>query len=57
MKIVNELSVFIRHYDWYLKDKDGFFVPTDKAPPEAVKAMEYCNELAKRDIENDTHII
>ncbi len=57
MRKVEELFVFITHYDWYTKDEIGYFVPTDKAPPEAVKAMEHCNELAKRDIENDMHMI
>ncbi|MEE0059266.1 MAG: hypothetical protein UE295_00405 [Acutalibacteraceae bacterium] len=57
IKIIRELSVFSRHYDWYTKDENGFYVPTEKAPEEAVEAMNYCNELAKKDIENDIHII
>ena len=57
MKILKELSVFSRHSDWYTKDEDGYFVPTEKAPPEAVEAMEYCNKLAKEDAENDCHRI
>ena len=58
MKIVKELDIFIEHYDWYTKSEDHlYFIPTEKAPPEAVKAMEYCNELVKRDIENDMHIL
>lgn len=58
MRKMPELSVFIRHYDWYTKDDTGnFFIPTDKAPLEAVKAMEYCNKLLKRDMDNDMHVI
>ena len=55
MKIVKESDVFVDHYDWYRSSPEGYFVPTEKAPPEAVKAMEYCNKLAKEDIENDCH--
>lgn len=55
MKIVKELTVFVDHYDWYRSSSDGYFIPTEEAPPEAVKAMEYCNELVKRDLENDMH--
>ena len=57
MRKIPELDVFISHYDWYVKDEIGFFVPTQKAPPEAVEAMEYCNKLAKYDLDNDIHII
>lgn len=57
MRIVRELSVFIRHTDWYTKDENDYFVPTEKAPPEAVKAMEHCNELARRDEERHVHTI
>lgn len=57
MRILKELNVFIDHDDWYTKDKNRFFVPTEKAPPEAVKAMEKLNELAKRDEERHVHTI
>lgn len=57
MRKMPELSVFISHYDWYTYDEIGYFVPTDKAPPEAIEAMEYCNKLAKRDLDNDMHAI
>lgn len=57
MMKIEELSVFITHYDWYTKDEIGYFVPTDKAPPEAVEAMEYVNKLFRRDIENDMHMV
>ena len=57
MRIVKELDVFITHYDWYTKDENYYFVPTEKAPPEAVKAMEHCNELARRDEERHVHTI
>lgn len=44
MRKMPELSVFIRHYDWYTKDDtDNFFIPTAKAPPEAVKASKRYN--------------
>lgn len=57
-RIIKELDVFIDHYDWYKLDKDGiYFIPTEKAPPEAVKAMEYCNKLIENDIKNDSHRI
>ncbi len=57
MKIVKEYTVFCNHYDWYNKDDKGYFIPTEKAPPQAVKAMNYCNKLIKRDIDNDIHIL
>ena len=57
MRKLPELDIFITHYDWYTKDAKGYFVPTEEAPKEAVKAMNYCNELTKRDIENDENIL
>ena len=48
MKMIKELNVFIDHYDWYRSDENGFFIPTESAPPEAVKAIEYCNSLVKK---------
>lgn len=44
MRIIKELLVFIHHYDWYTTDEFGY-VPTDKAPPEAVDAMRIVNSL------------
>ena len=38
MKRIKELSVFSGNYDWYTKDENGFYVPTEQAPEEAVKA-------------------
>lgn len=57
MRIIKELNIIAGHYDWYTKDENYYYVPTDKAPPEAVKAMEKLNELARRDEEMHVHTI
>ncbi|MBR2280443.1 MAG: hypothetical protein IJ903_05950 [Ruminococcus sp.] len=49
MRKIPELSIFIKHFDWWKKDKNDYYVPTEKAPPEAIKAMEKVNALIKHD--------
>lgn len=49
MRKIPELSIFIKHFDWWKKDKNDYYVPTEKAPPEATKAMEKVNALIKHD--------
>lgn len=49
MRKVKEMLVFIDHFDWWDYSEDGkFFVPTEKAPPEAIKAIEIVNDRIKR---------
>ena len=57
MRIMKELDLFAKHFDWYTKDSEGYYVPTEKAPPEAIAAMEKCNDIAKRDKERHVHSI
>lgn len=48
MRSIKELSVFARHYDWWEYSKDGkYFVPTEKAPKEAVEAIKIVNKRIK----------
>lgn len=45
MRKIPEFDIFIRHHDWYVKDEKTYhYIPTDKAPPEAVEAMKSLNE-------------
>lgn len=45
MRKMPDLDIFICHDDWYTRDDtNGHFIPTDKAPPEAVEAMKTVNE-------------
>lgn len=57
MRIMKELDIFAKHFDWYTKDTEGYYVPTEKAPPEAIAAMKKCNDIAKRDKERHVHTI
>ena len=43
MRYDKNYAVFIDHSDWYTVVKGVGYVPTDKAPPEAVVAMEKFN--------------
>lgn len=45
MRIDHNLLVFINHPDWYILKEGVGFIPTPKAPKEAVKAMENYNYL------------
>lgn len=48
MRSIKELSVFARHFDWWKRSADRkYFIPTKKAPPEAVEAMKIVNERIK----------
>lgn len=49
MRRIPELMVFVGHSDWWDYSKDRkYFVPTEKAPPEAVEAIKKVNEKIKR---------
>ena len=41
---------FIHHLDWYIVVEGVGYVPTEKAPPEAVEAMKRMNELTEDEI-------
>lgn len=43
MRIDHNFMVFAGHTDWYTFKKGVGYVPTDKAPEEAVKAMKKFN--------------
>lgn len=43
MRYDTNLAVFLGHPDWYGFEVGVGYVPTDKAPPEAVKAIEEYN--------------
>lgn len=45
MTYVKEMWV-LSHLDWYTHVKGVGYVPTEKAPPEAVDALRYLNEYA-----------
>ena len=43
MKYDKNFAYFVDHFDWYTVKKGVGYVPTEKAPPEAVKAMREYN--------------
>lgn len=43
MRYDENYAFFVSHYDWYTVEEGVGYVPTDKAPAEAVKAMEAYN--------------
>ena len=43
MRVDPNYMVFAPHYDWYTVVKGVGYVPTDKAPKEAVEAMKKHN--------------
>jgi hypothetical protein len=43
MRYDKNFDFFIAHFDWYNIVEGVGYVPTKKAPPEAVKAMETYN--------------
>lgn len=47
MKIDKNLMIFLPHFDWYVHKKGIGYVPTDKAPKEAVEAMKKYNSYSK----------
>ena len=51
MRINNDLKVFIARPDWYEIVEGVGYVPTDKAPVEAVDAMKRVNERANKGLE------
>lgn len=46
MRRDRNLEVFIMHTDWYTFDVNIGYVPTEKAPPEAVEAMKKYNSYS-----------
>lgn len=46
MRIDPNLKIFFDHEEWYTFEKGVGYVPTDKAPEEAVKAMKEYNSYA-----------
>lgn len=49
MRVLKDLW-FIKHRDWFTLDEEQGYVPTEKAPPEAVEAMKRLNEMSEEDI-------
>ena len=47
MRIDRNLMVFIGHSDWYKHVNGVGYVPTDKAPKEAIEAMKKYNSYSK----------
>lgn len=43
----SNLMIFLAHSEWYTHVKGVGYVPTEKAPPEAVKAMKEYNSYSK----------
>ncbi len=43
MRDNKDFSAFATHYDWYTKDENGFYLPTENAPSEAIEAMKRAN--------------
>lgn len=49
MRYIPELLVFAKHTDWWTRTPDRkYFVPTEKAPSEAVEAIKKVNELIRK---------
>ena len=44
MRRDRNLEIFLGHPEWYTFDDEKGYVPTEKAPPEAVEAMEKYNK-------------
>lgn len=58
MRYDKNYAYFRPHEEWYTLVKGIGYVPTEKAPPEAVKAMEEYNSYTfnpdpKKNIDND----
>ena len=47
MRSDKNLKIFLGHRDWYEFKRGEGYVPTDKAPPEAVEAMKAFNRYSK----------
>lgn len=58
MRYDENLDIFIEHFDWYIKDdKTGcFYIPTSKAPKEAVEAMERVNKRKEWEIKQGIYV-
>ena len=48
MRIDRNFVVFIMHTDWYTHVKGVGYVPTEKAPKEAVEAMKRYNSYTNK---------
>ena len=51
MRADKDLLIFFTHTDWYTEEHGIGYVPTDKAPKEAIEAMKRVNIRLKRDYE------
>lgn len=51
MRNDKDFFYFAPHFDWYIVEKGKGYVPTDKAPPEAVEAMRRVNERSEKGLE------
>ena len=47
MRIDENLIYFLPHPEWYTHKKGVGYIPTDRAPKEAVEAMKRYNSYAK----------
>ena len=53
MRKDTDFMIFCDHPEWYTTVKYVGYVPTEKAPPEAVEAMERVNKRLKEEYEED----
>lgn len=51
MRYDKDYFFFAPHSEWYTVEKGKGYVPTDKAPPEAVEAMKRVNERGEKSLE------
>lgn len=49
MRADKDLRIFLGNSDWYKLKKNIGYIPTDKAPKEAVEAMKRYNERVKQE--------
>ncbi len=57
MRYDKNLDIFIEHFDWYTKDETGrLYIPTSKAPKEAVEAMERVNKRKEWEIKQGIYV-
>lgn len=51
MRNDKDFFFFAPHFDWYTIVKGKGYVPTDKAPPEAIEAMKRVNQRLNKQAE------
>lgn len=56
MKKDPNLLLLLENDEWWTRDDKGFYVPTEKAPPEGLKAMEAVNRVKAYEIKHHCHI-